>query len=111
MHEEMLKNSEEFFQQLKIPYQVVAIVSDYQSRKLEIRFGQKKGNEDTKQYVHLLNSTLTATERTICCILENYQREDGVEIPEVLRPYMGGKTFMPFQAPPAKEAKGNKAKA
>ncbi|KAM3290555.1 serine-tRNA ligase [Capsicum chacoense] len=144
MHEEMLKNSEEFFQQLKIPYQVVAIVSgalndaaakkydlegwypasltyrepvscsnctDYQSRKLEIRFGQKKGNKDTKQYVHLLNSTLTATERTICCILENYQREDGVEIPEVLRPYMGGKTFMPFQAPPAKEAKGNKAKA
>ncbi|KAM3219069.1 serine-tRNA ligase [Capsicum annuum] len=144
MHEEMLKNSEEFFQQLKIPYQVVAIVSgalndaaakkydlegwypasltyrelvscsnctDYQSRKLEIRFGQKKGNEDTKQYVHLLNSTLTARERTICCILENYQREDGVEIPEVLRPYMGGKTFMPFQAPPAKEAKGNKAKA
>ncbi|KAJ8572914.1 hypothetical protein K7X08_009425 [Anisodus acutangulus] len=144
MHEEMIKNSEEFFQQLGIPYQTVAIVSgalndaaakkydlegwypasstyrelvscsnctDYQSRKLEIRFGQKKGNEQSKQYVHLLNSTLTATERTMCCILENYQREDGVEIPEVLRPYMGGKTFMPFQAPPAKEVKGKKSKA
>ncbi|KAJ8529482.1 hypothetical protein K7X08_036317 [Anisodus acutangulus] len=144
MHEEMIKNSEEFFQQLGIPYQIVAIVSgalndaaakkydlegwypsssayrelvscsnctDYQSRKLEIRFGQKKGNEQAKQYVHLLNSTLTATERTMCCILENYQREDGVEIPEVLQPYMGGKTFMPFQVPPAKEVKGKKSKA
>ncbi|KAL9450507.1 hypothetical protein AB3S75_012274 [Citrus x aurantiifolia] len=30
------------------------------------------------QYVHLLNSTLTATERTICCTLEDYQKEDGV---------------------------------
>ncbi|KAH0672195.1 hypothetical protein KY284_023282 [Solanum tuberosum] len=140
MHEEMIKNSEEFFQQLKLPYQIVAIVSgalndaaakkydlegwypasstyrelvscsnctDYQSRKLEIRFGQKV-NEQTKQYVHLLNSTLTATERTMCCILENYQTEDGVEIPEVLQPYMGGKTFMPFQDPPVKEVKGKK---
>ncbi|PHT41014.1 Serine--tRNA ligase, cytoplasmic [Capsicum baccatum] len=134
MHEEMINNSEEFFQQLKIPYQVVSIVSgalndaaakkydlegwypasstyrelvscsnctDYQSRRLEIRFGQKKGNDQAVQFVHLLNSTLTATERTICCILENYQKADGVEIPEVLQPYMGGKTFMPFRAPPA----------
>lgn len=144
MHEEMLRNSEEFYQMLKLPYQVVAIVSgalndsaakkcdleawfpasstyrelvscsnctDYQSRRLEIRFGQKKSNEQVKQYVHLLNSTLTATERTICCILENYQREDGVEIPEVLQPYMGGKTFIPFQVNPVKESKGKKSKA
>ncbi|MCD7466248.1 hypothetical protein HAX54_002790, partial [Datura stramonium] len=68
-------------------------------------------DEKAKQYVHLLNSTLTATERTICCILENYQREDGFEIPKVVRPYMGGKTFMPFQAPVAKEDKGKKSKA
>ncbi|GAV63172.1 tRNA-synt_2b domain-containing protein/Seryl_tRNA_N domain-containing protein [Cephalotus follicularis] len=144
MHEEMLKNSEEFYQALQIPYQVVSIVSgalndaaakkydlegwfpasqtyrelvscsnctDYQSRRLEIRYGQKKGNEQAKQYVHLLNSTLTATERTICCILENYQREDGVEIPEVLRPYMGGKSFLPFKTKPVPEAKGKKSKA
>lgn len=144
MHEEMIKNSEEFYQLLKIPYQVVAIVSgalndaaakkldleawfpasqtyrelvscsnctDYQSRRLEIRYGQKKSNEQTKQYVHLLNSTLTATERTICGILENYQKEDGVEVPEVLQPFMGGKTFLPFKAKPAPEAKGKKAKA
>ncbi|CAN1219348.1 Serine--tRNA ligase, cytoplasmic [Linum perenne] len=80
--------------------------TDYQSRRLEIRYGQKKSNEAAKQYVHLLNSTLTATERTMCCILENYQKEDGVEIPEVLRPYMGGISFMPFQ----KGSKGKKAK-
>lgn len=145
MHEEMIKNSEEFYKTLNIPYQVVAIVSgalndaaakkydleawfpasqtyrelvscsnctDYQSRRLEIRYGQKKSNEQTKQYVHLLNSTLTATERTLCCILENYQKEDGVEIPEVLQPYMGGKTFLPFKAKPAtSDAKGKKSKA
>ncbi|CAH9087244.1 unnamed protein product [Cuscuta europaea] len=142
MHEEMLKNSEDFFQQLKIPYQVVSIVSgalndaaakkydlegwfpasatyrelvscsnctDYQSRKLEIRYGQKKGNEQSaKQYVHLLNSTLTATERTLCCILENYQREDGVEVPEVLQPFMDGVTFLPFKSIP--NDKGKKSK-
>ncbi|KAF5740069.1 Seryl-tRNA synthetase / serine--tRNA ligase isoform 1 [Tripterygium wilfordii] len=144
MHEEMLKNSEEFYQLLNVPYQVVAIVTgalndaaakkydleawfpasqtyrelvscsnctDYQSRRLETRFGQKKNNEQSKQYVHLLNSTLTATERTICCILENYQKEDGVEIPEVLRQYMGGKAFIPFKSKPAAEAKGKNAKA
>ncbi|XP_026416179.1 serine--tRNA ligase-like [Papaver somniferum] len=70
----------------------------FQSRKLEIRFGQKKSNEQGKQYCHLLNSTLTATERTLCCILENYQQEDGVEIPTALQP------FIPFQGRPSREA-------
>ncbi|CAL1374835.1 unnamed protein product [Linum trigynum] len=138
MHEEMIKNSEDFYKSLNLPYQVIAIVSgalndaaakkydleawfpasktyrelvscsnctDYQSRRLEIRYGQKKGNEAAKQYVHLLNSTLTATERTLCCILENYQKEDGVEVPEVLRPYLGGKSFIPFQTKGKKPTK------
>ncbi|XP_068659186.1 serine--tRNA ligase-like [Aristolochia californica] len=143
MHEEMLKNSEDFYKELNIPYQVVTIVSgalndaaakkydlegwfpasktyrelvscsnctDYQSRRLEIRYGQKKSNEQVKQYVHLLNSTLTATERTICCILENYQKEDGVEIPPPLQPFMGT-SFLPFQNNPASDAKGKKPKS
>lgn len=143
MHEEMLKNSEDFYKELNIPYQVVSIVSgalndaaakkydlegwfpasktyrelvscsnctDYQSRRLEIRYGQKKGNEQAKQFVHLLNSTLTATERTICCILENNQKEDGVEIPAPLQPFMGT-SFLPFQNTPAPEVKGKKSKA
>lgn len=70
-----------------------------------------QNNEQAKQYVHLLNSTLTATERTMCCILETCQKEDGVEIPEVLQPYMGGKSFLPFKTKPAPEAKGKKSKA
>ena len=44
-----------------------------------------------------MNCTLTATERTICCIVENYQTENGVIVPEVLRPYMDGVEFLPFQ--------------
>eukprot|EP01097_Dermamoeba_algensis_P000781 TRINITY_DN1279_c0_g1_i2.p1 TRINITY_DN1279_c0_g1~~TRINITY_DN1279_c0_g1_i2.p1 ORF type:complete len:259 (-),score=64.19 TRINITY_DN1279_c0_g1_i2:865-1641(-) len=41
--------------------------TDYQSRKLEIRSGFKKEGE-AKKYVHMLNSTLCATSRAICCI-------------------------------------------
>jgi seryl-tRNA synthetase len=50
--------------------------TDYQSRALEIRFGPKTQIETKKKYVHCLNSTLTATTRTVCCILENYQTEE-----------------------------------
>ncbi|GER48604.1 serine--tRNA ligase [Striga asiatica] len=83
--------------------------TDYQSRRLEVRYGQKKSNDKAKEYVHMLNSTLTATERTICCILENNQKEDGVEIPEALRAFMGGKAFIPFKTiNPGKETKGKK---
>ncbi|KAK4382146.1 Serine--tRNA ligase [Sesamum angolense] len=163
MHEEMLKNSEDFYKLLNIPYQVVAIVSgalnDAAAKKYDLEDGfqhhrhienlfpaqtaltisqedwkldlDKKSvehflskmikslqiwlqsNDKVKEYVHMLNSTLTATERTICCILENNQKEDGVEIPEALRGYMGGKSFIPFKnntAKEAKEAKGKKTK-
>jgi hypothetical protein len=70
--------------------------TDYQSRSMEIRCGIKKSGEDKKKYVHMLNSTLCATGRAICCLLETYQEEDGVRIPEVLIPFMGGLTFLPF---------------
>ncbi|PHU25399.1 hypothetical protein BC332_03731 [Capsicum chinense] len=56
-----------------------------------------QGEEKVNRYVHLLNSTLTTIERIACWILENYHKEDGVEIPKVLRSYMSGKTFIPFQ--------------
>ena len=63
---------------------------DYQARKLKIRMG-KVGSEE-KQILHTLNSTAIATERTICCILENFQNEDhSVRIPTVLKKYMNGK--------------------
>ncbi|MEM1552892.1 MAG: serine--tRNA ligase [Candidatus Bathyarchaeia archaeon] len=64
--------------------------TDYQSRRLNIRYREKEG-EPPKGFVHTLNSTALATGRTIVAILENYQQADGsVVIPEVLRKYMGG---------------------
>ena len=42
-------------------------------------------------YVHMLNSTLCACTRLICCILENYQTPEGVVVPEVLLPFMPNK--------------------
>jgi len=68
--------------------------TDYQSRSLEVRFGIKKMGDREKKYVHMLNSTLVATERAICCIMENYQTPEGVKIPKVLQPFMGGVDFI-----------------
>jgi seryl-tRNA synthetase len=61
--------------------------TDYQSRRLRIRF-RDKTSEQTR-FVHTLNSTLVATERTMVTIIENYQTAKGtVEIPSVLQKYM-----------------------
>jgi len=83
--------------------------TDYQSRSLEIRCGANNPNAKSKKYVHMLNSTLCATTRTLCAILENYQTNDGVKVPEVLIPYMGGLTHMQYvhmELPIARGAKG-----
>ncbi|MFL6496909.1 MAG: serine--tRNA ligase [Nitrososphaera sp.] len=62
---------------------------DYQARRLGIRF-RDKPNEETR-FVHTLNSTLIATERTMVAVLENFQTSDGtVVVPKVLQKYMGG---------------------
>jgi seryl-tRNA synthetase len=62
--------------------------TDYQARRLRIRF-KDKTNEETS-LVHTLNSTLVATERTMVSIMENYQTSNGdVEVPDILRRYMG----------------------
>lgn len=131
--DEMLSNSESFYQLLGLPYQVVNIVSgelnnaaakkydleahfpasktyrelcscsnctDYQSRRLDVRLRTPKmaGVEPKKEFVHMLNATLTATERTLCCLLENYQTTDGVRVPEALQPFMAAKMdFIPFR--------------
>ncbi|KAF8687020.1 hypothetical protein HU200_043301 [Digitaria exilis] len=71
--------------------------TDYQARRLGITYGQRTRDERCKKYVHTLNSTLTATERTLCCILETYQKEDGLEVPKVLQPFMCGIEFLPFK--------------
>ncbi|KAI9190247.1 Cytosolic seryl-tRNA synthetase [Blastocladiella emersonii ATCC 22665] len=80
--------------------------TDYQSRNLEIRCGIKKMGEREKKYVHCLNSTLTAAERTLCCILENWQTDDGFVVPPPLRPFVG-EDFIPYTV----ELKGKPTKA
>lgn len=68
--------------------------TDYQARKLQIRMG-KVGAQEEKRTLHTLNSTAIATERTICCILENYQNEDhSITIPKALQEYMNGKKII-----------------
>lgn len=63
--------------------------TDYQARRLNIRYREKEG-APTKGFVHTLNSTAIATGRTMVAIMENNQQEDGaIMIPEVLREYMG----------------------
>ncbi len=69
--------------------------TDYQARRLNIRYREKEG-APPKGVVHTLNSTALATGRTVVAILENYQQEDGsVVIPEVIRPYMGVERIEP----------------
>ena len=62
---------------------------DFQARRANIKFRREvKGK---LEFVHTLNGSGLAIERTIAAIIENYQNEDGtVTIPEVLRSYMGG---------------------
>ncbi|HWL23739.1 MAG TPA: serine--tRNA ligase [Ureibacillus sp.] len=63
---------------------------DFQARRANIRFRREQGAKP--EYVHTLNGSGLAIGRTVAAILENFQQEDGtVVIPEVLRPYMGGK--------------------
>ncbi len=62
---------------------------DYQARRANIRFRPEPGARP--EYVHTLNGSGLALPRVIIAIMENYQRADGsIEIPKVLRPYMGG---------------------
>ena len=123
-HEELIKNAEEIFQKLKIPYRIVNICTGdigtvaakkydleawfpreslyreviscsnctaYQAARLNIKY--RKGEE--KEYVHTLNSTATATSRTVRAIVENYQQKDGsIKVPAVLQKFMGKKVIV-----------------
>ncbi len=60
---------------------------DFQARRANIRFRDEDGKV---KFVHTLNGSGLAVGRTFAAVLENYQREDGsIEIPHVLRKYMG----------------------
>jgi len=123
LHEEILRNAEEVYKKLEIPYRVVKICTgdigivaykkydieayfpaqqryreicsisnctDWQSLRLEIRY-EEKGK---REYVHTLNGTLIALQRTIAAILENNFDGKRVKIPDVLVNYIG-KNYIP----------------
>ena len=63
-------------------------LTDAQARRLGIRYKSEKGTA----FAHTLNNTVVAPPRMLIAFLENHLNADGsVDIPEVLRPYMGGK--------------------
>src|SRR5439155_24700332 len=63
---------------------------DYQARRADIKFRPAAGAH--AEYLHTLNGSGLAVGRTLAAVLECYQQADGsVEIPEVLRPYLGGR--------------------
>ena len=122
-HEELLKNAEEIFQKLHLPYRVVNIctadIGAVAAKKYDIeawfprenlyreavscsnctsyqavRLNIKYKNGEEKEYLHTLNSTAIATGRAIRAIVENCQQKDGsIKVPAVLRKYMGKKVI------------------
>lgn len=64
----------------------------FQARRMKARF---KNDGGKTEFVHTLNGSGLAVGRTLVAVLENYQQADGsVKVPDVLQPYMGGKTVL-----------------
>ncbi|MEL6992456.1 MAG: aminoacyl--tRNA ligase-related protein, partial [Pseudomonadota bacterium] len=69
----------------------VSVCGDFQARRMNGRFKPADGGKP--QFVHTLNGSGLAVGRALIAVLENGQQEDGsVELPEVLHPYLRGKT-------------------
>merc|ERR1719382_2015791 len=81
--------------------------TDYQARAMGVKYGYKP----TDPFCHMLNSTLCATGRALCCLVENYQEKDGVRVPRALVPFLLGKEFLPFTKTLQEEKPAGKAKA
>ena len=123
LHEELLKNGEELFQKLKLPYRIVNIctgdIGTVAAKKYDIeawfprenlyreviscsnctsyqsvRLNIKYRKGEEKEFVHTLNSTAIATSRAIRTIVENYQQKDGtIKVPAVLQKMVGKKVI------------------
>ena len=66
--------------------------TDFQTRNLNIRV---RRNDGTVEMVHSLNGTAVSLARSLVAVIEHNQREDGkLDIPEVLRPYLGGREIL-----------------
>uniref|UniRef100_A0A158Q863 serine--tRNA ligase n=1 Tax=Elaeophora elaphi TaxID=1147741 RepID=A0A158Q863_9BILA len=72
--------------------------TDYQARRLKIRYGKTKKLDGEVSYIHMLNGTMCATTRVLCALLENYQEEHGIRVPEILKQFMPDpyKELIPF---------------
>jgi len=69
----------------------VSTTGDYQARRMNARFKPSEGGKP--EFVHTLNGSGLAVGRTLIAVLENGQQADGsVELPEVLHPYLRGKS-------------------
>ncbi len=69
-----------------------SVAGDFQARRMNARFRRDGGKPE---FVHTLNGSGLAIGRTLIAVVENYQEQDGsINIPEVLHPYMGGKTVI-----------------
>ena len=64
----------------------VSTFNSFQAERLQLRYKNKEGK---KQSVHTLNGSSLALPRVIAGLLENFQTEEGIRIPEVLVPYTG----------------------
>lgn len=124
-HQFLLSLQEKIMQALRLPYRVVLICSgdigftdykqydietwlpsqnkyrethscsnttDFQARGVNIKFRRRSGKVE---FVHTLNATAIAIGRIIIAILENYQKDDYIEIPEVLQSYMRKDKILP----------------
>lgn len=122
-HERILAVEEEIYQELGIPYRIINIASgdlgapaskkydieywspvdgkyreitscsnctDYQARNLNIRVRRKNGDIEV---LHTLNGTAVSLARCLVAFIENFQDGEDLLVPEVLKPYMGGKTL------------------
>ncbi len=122
-YEELIANEESLLQKLKLPYHRIEMCTgdigivaakktdlevwfpsqqkyreltsasnctDWQSMRLDIKYDDKQ----ERKYVHTLNATAIAVQRTIAAIAENYCNTDGtITVPDVLVPYMGKKVI------------------
>jgi seryl-tRNA synthetase len=67
-----------------------SLFGDFQARRAKIRF---KDEDKKNRFVYTLNGSGLALPRVVISVVETYQQKDGsIEIPEVLRPYLGGQT-------------------
>jgi seryl-tRNA synthetase len=68
----------------------VSNFENYQTNRMKCRFKDEHGKT---QLTHSLNGSSLALPRIVACLLENFQTADGIQLPEVLRPYFGGTTI------------------